>query len=174
MIDQMYEMVPPTVTTYSEGACGDEAFLRLGGNFTTVNPVTNNPRYYPFILKSPVTVSSLWFNNQSASGNFDIGIYSQSGTKLVSTGSTAATGGPLQLLSVTSTTLTPGAYYFAYVTNSASAIHGTITTNVSDCKMAGVLQQTAGTVFPLPAVATMVTTTATAIPLMGLSTVALL
>lgn len=92
----------------------------------------------------------------TATGNIDIGIYSQSGTRLVSTGSTAKTTSTVQVIDITDTTLTPGLYYLALnndTTTDTFAVTSDQTAPVVTAR--GVLTEEVGAV-TLPSTATWV------------------
>lgn len=135
-------------------------------------PVANRALYVPFFVPAVITVYRLFVVNGTAvSGNLDMGIYNSAGAKIVSIGSTAQAGTQVtQYLNITDTVLQPGAYYFAFVLdNTTGAVYkwepGTPTN--SQIQAWGIAQETSA--FPLPATATLATTTAAFFPLMGLS-----
>lgn len=117
-------------------------------------PAANQARYYPFqVVESFSVVSLATYNGATASGNVDVGIYSSSGTLLVSSGSTAQSGtSTLQTFSLT-TTLARGKYFMATACDNTTATF--FRNNIGDstrCEMAGIYMQSSA--FPLPSTAT--------------------
>lgn len=83
--------------------------------------VANNAVLVPFEVQTPVTLSSIVFAcSATGGGNYDVGIYTEAGTRLVSKGSTA-----LSVATITATfsptTLQPGRYWLALSCSSATA-----------------------------------------------------
>ena len=85
-------------------------------------PVANKAMYMPFKLPWPYPIKRLFVGCGFASGgNYDFGIYSSSGTKLVSTGSIAYTVSSNLAFANANILLAPGNYYFALAASSTSA-----------------------------------------------------
>jgi len=138
---------------------------------STTWPTANTARFFPFSVGEPCTAVKMFVvNGTVASGNLDLGIYDAAGTRLVSTGSTAQSGtSDLQLVDITDIALSPGVIYYAalvmdgttgtYYRMDSSSSHG--------AKSLGLLQMASA--FPLPATATMVTTSISAVPYFGVS-----
>ncbi len=135
-------------------------------------PLANLAIYVPFCLSEEITVTHLWTaNGTGVAGNIDIGIYSQGGARLCSTGSTAQSGtSTVQAIALgTPYLLGAGEFYLALAASSTSALFlsGTpVTSNRG--KIAGFAEQTSA--LPLPQPATFAAYTRTYIPLFGLST----
>ena len=133
-------------------------------------PVANKAYYIPFRLPVPIVVNQLFFfNGATASGNIDVGIYDQAGTRLTSAGSTAQSGtNALQAFDITDIQLGPGWFYLA---GAASATATTVFRFgmgvVERCKLLGVLNQTSA--LALPAVATFAIASEVNIPIVGLA-----
>lgn len=85
-----------------------------GGN--TTYPTADLAIYAPVRVRRASVVKKLWASITTASGNVDIGLYNAGGTRLVSAGSTAAALG--LVVDVTDTTIGPGLYYLAFVSDS--------------------------------------------------------
>lgn len=136
-------------------------------------PSANRAIYVPFSIRESITVISLFVvNGATAAGNFDIGIYSQDGARIVSLGSTVQTGtSTIQNTSITATRIGPGRFYLALVLSSASGTVFTWNSGVTGVtsNTVGIYSQT--TALPLPASATFATAAGSAIPIFGLSTV---
>ena len=133
----------------------------LGASASATYPTANLAMFFPFRVFNPngiVIVKLVVSNGASILGNIDVGIYDASGTKLVSSGSTAQAGiSALQEFDIADTTLGPGVFYLAVAMNNTT---GTLTRNslfVKQSRMLGCLQM--ATAFPLPATATFATST---------------
>lgn len=112
-----------------------------------------NPVQLPFDYR---VERVFWYNGTTiTSTNVDFGIYTADGTRIYSTGSTAASGSAaIQYVTVsTPFTLTAGTYYFAWTcdntTSRGQANNGTLAFGV----MSGLLEETTGS-FGLPATMT--------------------
>lgn len=162
-------LLPPgqEVTISSGGPLSVGLFI--GSMPSAVWPSANLAIFVPFRLPAPLTVQSLWvLNGATASGNIDVGIYDYTGTKLVSTGSTAQSGtNVVQSVGVTAV-LGAGLFYLALAMNNTT---GTIArfapANVGLVKAAGLAE--AASAFPLPATTTLSTVSNAYMPLVGLS-----
>ena len=154
----------------------------LSSHATTLNAAAstawltaNRAFFYPFWLAHAITVLKMFvFNGATAAGNIDVGIYTEDGRKLVSSGSTAQAGtSALQEFDITDTLLTPGRYYLAIAKDDTT---GTVflfnSPGTRFVQGAGVLMQE--TAFALPATATFATATLIQIPVFGFTTRALL
>lgn len=131
----------------------------------------NTAVFIPFLVGKEITFSTMfWVNGTVVSGNVDVGVYSQDGTKIVSKGSTAQSGtSAIQIVTVTTTTIGPGLYYLALVLDNAT---GTIASypigQVLKTKFTGAAQMASA--FALPSSATFATLGQDSLPLVGLST----
>ena len=158
----------PVISTSSPAAL-------LGGmNYTGTAlsatwPTSNLAIFVPFILTRPYIVTNLFcINGATASGNIDIGIYSEDGTRLVSKGSTAQAGtNTTQNLSVTSTELGAGLFYLALACNNTTATFNRYSTAANTHGAYGTAQMASA--FALPATATFATTGQSYIPIVGLT-----
>jgi hypothetical protein len=134
-------------------------------------PANNLAIYVPFTLWEPFTVAHLaWINGAAVSGNVDMGIYDEAGTRLTSTGATAQSGtNAIQTVGITDITLGPGLYYMAM---SLSSAVGTIFRNAPTAylsEMSGVYEEASA--HPLPATATFAASAQTYIPAFCISSV---
>lgn len=130
--------------------------------------------YIPFALPFPYTVRRLfWCNGTTASLNFDIGLYTDGGTRLVSAGSTAQSGTSVpQYPSMANGSLpiqlSPGILYYLAFTASATTsarAYGSASFTAVGGRMAGCKWQTSA--LPLPATAAFATFAGTCWPLIG-------
>lgn len=163
----------PTITFLSSESNSNIAsnLLSLAVPASGAWPSSNLAIYIPFQLKTSIQVYKLFtVNGATAANNFDIGIYSSDGAKIVSTGSTAESGtSALQVVSITTTTIGPGNFYLAMAVNGTSGTYlRNNSTTVNKLQMSGIYQQASA--FALPATATFATPTQTYIPLFGLAT----
>ena len=163
-----------TVHTYSLESIGQNIvnfntsgdMAGLGGQFW---PLANLAMYIPFCLSVTITIAKLWLYVGVAANNWDIGIYDEAGTRLVSSGSTAAASTGIEVADVTDTVVGPGLFYFGQAWNgTAGGPHGLVLTGLVYAQRSiGIVEQTSA--FPLPATATFAAFARTIIPFMGLS-----
>lgn len=179
MSDWPQPMVLPAITIHPW------SLESLGGQGTPLLPSTsfamnltssaawqsaNRAIFVPFVLMSPITVAAMWvLNGGTASGNLDIGVYDQSGTKLVSTGSTAQSGTTaIQVVSVTATRLAPGRFYLALAMDGTTGTVLKLSLTAGYTKHFGIAEMASA--FALPGTATFASaTTMTNLPAFGLS-----
>ena len=134
-------------------------------------PSANLALYIPFVLVHPVLVVKLWIHNgATASGNVDVGIYDEKGTRLTSAGSTAQSGtSALQIFDITDIFIGPGLFYMATSHSSTAGTRFRVALGSTvDNKAGGMLQQASA--HPLPATATFATLSNNYVPMFGLST----
>lgn len=152
---------------------GVEVTLGLAPAMNTLTwPTANKAIYMPFAIPFSFPVRRVfWHNATTTSTNFDFGIYSYSGTKLYSTGSTAASGSNvLQFVSPTAFVLSPGRYFMALACSSITASRGgTGLTGLTAprLRLAGIMEEASA--LPLPATMTPVANTFTVYPLCGIT-----
>lgn len=169
---------PPTITVMSPESLGPLALAIGTAGYPSAStwPSANRAYYIPFRLNRTITVKRLFALNGTASGNFDIGIYDEFGTRIVSTGSTAQTGNNLcQSVDITDTQVGPGRFYFAAAGSTTSVsmaglLSTALTANIDEPLMNCYVQASA---LPLPASATFATSPSNYMPIVGLSTVAI-
>lgn len=120
-------------------------------------PEANFAFFYPFRLSRPMVVTSLFVNNgATASGNFDIGLYTAERTRLMSTGSRAQSGtNVVQEIAVPDFTIGPACFYLALVMDGTTGTiirSGDANANTPFGRVLGIVEQASA--FPLPATAT--------------------
>jgi hypothetical protein len=150
----------PVISPYAPEAMGGMVpggAIALTSVASATWPSANLLIGYPFRIFSPTLITKLWVaNGATASGNLDLGIYDERGTKIVSSGSTAQSGANvLQAPDITDTWLGPGDYYCCCAMNGTTGT--TLTTtwgHLSQGYALGQVQMV--TAFPLPATATFV------------------
>lgn len=130
-------------------------------------PASNDALFVPFTLKQSVLVKRLFaINGGAVSGNIDVGLYSEDGARVVSSGSTAQSGTSApQFFDVTDLVIGPGRYYFAVAMDNTTGTIFRANTPVARMQAMGCAKQ--ATAFALPSSATFATVTATFIPLIG-------
>jgi len=124
--------------------------------------------FFPFVLTGRHTyVRACVCNGTAVSGNFDIGVYSRTGTRLFSTGAQAQAGiSQIQPITV-SWTLDPGDYYMALVFNNIVATCSRTSPAAASLATTGCKQM--ATAYVLPTTATLVDTTTSYVPVFGIS-----
>lgn len=144
------------ITPYSMESIGmTVAALADTANASQAWSPTNGAIFVPFSLWKPRTAKKMFvYNGAAVSGNVDVGIYNDAGTRLVSAGSTAQAGTDVvQEFDITDTALPAGQLlYMALAFDNTTATingksHGTPAAIVR-----GIL--TMGSAFPLPSTAT--------------------
>lgn len=165
-------VTPLFIPNLSRYTAGFEVTRYLGAAMNALTwPTANKALYIPFTIPFPYSVRRVWWHNGSSvtSTNFDFGIYTVSGTRLYSTGSTAASGtNTLQFVSPTEFLLSPGRYFMAIACSSVTASRGgTGLTGLTAARnrMSGLLEEAAA--LPLPATMTPVACTFTIMPCCG-------
>lgn len=131
---------------------------------------TNIITYIPFLIPATVTVYRLWWLSfGTAAGNYDMGLYTETGTRLASIGSTASTtsGQAVIYANIPDTTIARGVYYVALALSSSgqSVMRWSLANGMQ--RAFGIYVQSAAP--PLPATATFSTNnTTTALPMVGM------
>lgn len=131
-------------------------------------PTANKALYHPIEIPSPVTIYKFWsLNGTGASGNIDIGIYDETGTRLLSTGSTAFSASVLQQIDVTDTVISPGRYFLAMAASSTvpTVYRAVLGSAQQYYPLLGVFEQTSA--FALPSSATFAEISQTYAPYFG-------
>ncbi len=146
-------------------------FFTPGSASATAWPTANKGIFVPLRVSQTVTAVKMWvYNGGAVSGNLDMGIYDESYARLVSLGPTAQSGtNIIQEFDIADTVLSPGRYYMALVSSSASSqVMGRLAgIGSADWKALGLFEQ--ASVGTLPATATPAVITANLLPLFGIS-----
>lgn len=151
---------------------GGHILAALETTGTTSGVVTQNQAWYvPFVVYRPYVARKMWVTNGSGTinGNIDMGIYTSSGSRLVSMGNTAqATVNFQQTLDITDTVLLPGMYYMAFSSSSATGTFWRYSVTAPLLTAVGLHLQ--GSANPLPSTASFGTnTTNTVLPAFGIT-----
>lgn len=127
-----------------------------GATSSAAWPAANRAIYSAVVVPRPVTVTHLIIYVGTSSGNVDVGIYNEAGTRLVSSGSTATIGGGAanQAFNIADTSLSPGVYFFAMSCDNTTATFQCEQTAAEWLRVSGRQQEALGSV-TLPATATM-------------------
>jgi len=88
----------------------------------TVWPSADLAIYVPVVVRVPCIVRKLWFRTgDTSSGNYDVGLYTASGTALLRKGSTSAPGINTDVIwNCTDTAIPAGLYYLALASAAAN------------------------------------------------------
>ncbi len=164
------DQAPAIIHSFSQEALGVSPVV--GSNFgsSTTWGVTNWSEYVPFIVSSPMVVTTMGvFNGASVSGNLDIGVYDDQANRITHSGSTAQSGtNAWQSVAVAGVTLQPGIYYMALNFDNTSARYFAIFGSSLTRAMGMLLDF--GSTLVLPTTATWVVETNGVIPMMCVST----
>lgn len=129
----------------------------------------NKAYYFPFTLFDWATVYQLLLLiGATSSGNIDVGIYDDELNRILSAGSTAMSGttDTVQEINVADTELPPGNYYIAVVVDNATGtVHYNAINDDPGLSKFTVLEEASA--FPLPATATPVLCTDSAVPIIA-------
>ena len=153
---------PVMVSALSRSSIGGELAVVGSSPADLTWPSANLAVYIPFTLAESITAYKMWvFNGAAVSGNLDIGIYNEAGTKLIATGSTAQSGTTaIQTVDVADTALGPGTFYLALVLdNGTGKVRQQLfsTSPTIYPTVCGIAQESSA--FPLPASFTLATNT---------------
>ena len=136
-------------------------------------PAANTAFFVPMWIPFAYPVRRVFWANQTVTTqNMDFGIYTADGSRIYSTGSTAASGAnaPQYVTPSTDFILAPGRYYFALSDSSTTANEGgqgSSAPALARLRLAGVLEETSA--LPLPATMTPVAATNSRFPLCGVT-----
>lgn len=121
---------------------------------TMTSPTADMAIYVPVIVRQRVIVRKLWFGNaNTATGNYDLGLYDAAGVQLLARGSTAKPATSAEVIwDCTDTTLGPGLYYLAFASSNTTDTFCGIAPAAPICTAIGLY--TEASALPLPATAT--------------------
>lgn len=145
---------PGTIGTAGlECILADQLTIQGGNGAGAVWPSANRAIYVPVIVESYVTAYQIAFEVTTQSGNYDVGIYDELGTRLVNKGSTAVPAAGIATADITNTDLTPGTYWLAMaIDNGTAAVHRMNPGLVGALTVGGLQDQDSA--FALPSTAT--------------------
>lgn len=143
------------------------SIMRIGSSWSFASQAwgtANLARYTPLSIPVRFTVARFMLPNQNTTGNVDVGLYDNSGKRLLSTGTIArANAGAVQYAGVTDQSFPPGNYYLGMVCSSATANAMASSSNsLVNSRIAGLLEEALGsTVLPTTMTPTVNTLSAT-------------
>lgn len=165
-------VTPHKISTWHRYMASAAAYRASGASAATgsVTWVANSAVYIPFHLPFSYNINRLyWINGGTiTSTNVDVGIYSNTGEKIVSIGPTAMSGASsIQFASISGTKIIqPGSYYIAWWCNgTTSRAHG-VATAAQYARTCGILRQDSLT-SGLPDVMTPIAYAPLGIPIVG-------
>lgn len=171
-------MIKTQLSPLSTESLGEElAALAAAAPTGAAYPTANKGIFIPFAINETIIVTGMWwYQGAAATDNIDLGIYSQLGAKLGSTGATAA--GTVSVINQAplanqALTLTPGRYYMAVsCAGTTIALFRSLSGSIETQRTLGIMQMLAA--HPLPSAATLVKVATTDyIPIIGLTTQAI-
>jgi hypothetical protein len=153
----------PFNTVYGPSVCGIgvagpwDWMWTINATFATSTawPTANEIWYTPLYVETPVVARQMsWLNGATASGNINVGLYTESGVRLVQQTAIAQTGvSTIQFANIADTVLMPGTY-FAAIQGSATTLTFLMNTQSAyRWRSCGAALEAAGS-FALPAQAT--------------------
>lgn len=161
---------PVTITCGSIWSVGSEvAAAGAGGGASAAWPSANRIIYIPFYVNQKCLARKIsWINGTAVAGNVTVGIYNSALGRLVTSGTIAQSGvSSVQTADITDTDLSPGTYWMAMLSSSASAQFMRTNTNVGIMRMSGMFEES-GTFF-LNSTATVTPLSTNYMPLMSVS-----
>jgi hypothetical protein len=159
-------VVPPILSPWFSPPF-DRVAISVSSNISSAWGTANQAYFYPVWVPDPCVVTTLWWQNgATASGNVDVGIYTDQGNRLISTGATPQIGtSVVQSVDIPDTPIPAGLCYCAIALSSATGTIWTTATSISGSLVVISGYQQAGAC-PLPNPATFATTVGTNIGLM--------
>lgn len=170
MSDWTYRGAPHLISPMSPESIGPElAAAGAAAASSQTWPTANKAFYVPVYLTIPIVVGRLWVLNGATAGNsWDVGIYTNAGGRIVSTGSTLQAGtSVIQSVAIAATALEKGNYYLAMSMNGTTGTVFRTNPAAGLVRAMGCLVQT--NAFALPATATAAVADAAHIPIFGLA-----
>jgi hypothetical protein len=156
--------------TFGQDSIGLEmaGLVAYGNPSSAAWPTANKAFYFPFTLQIPQMAYQLWvWNGATTSGNFDIGLFDESGTKLGSSGATAQSGASsIQTVDITDVLLPQGTTWLGLSFNNTTATTFRINPAAAYIAPLGCYVQT--TAYPLPTTATYSRIDAAYVPMCGI------
>lgn len=147
------------------------AWSRQGAAVNANGALSQNSAYFlPFTIPIQATYNNIFvFNGSTINGNIDVGIYDFNGALVVKSGSVAHAGASaIQDVPITPTLLTPGGYFMALATDSATATFNRWNLSLASGAILGA-NFTSNASFPLPVTMVPAQTGLATFPLIGIS-----
>jgi hypothetical protein len=168
-VDFPARIAPRFLPSFSRYCVKEWRSFGLTAPTETTYPAANRAYFIPLTIPFQFNAKRVFVaNGAGVSGNFDIGVYSISGGRLYSLGSTVQSGTTTQFVALSPDWwLQPGSYYLAFVLDNASGhVSRSIGGSPWNYKASGIAKQESA--FPLPASASLVAAE-DYIPLFGLT-----
>lgn len=151
---------------------GTSAAGAMAGEIGTAGGVVwtaNLAVYVPFLVPAPFVVRRLVVAEAPVATveNWDLGVFTADGEKIVSTGSTAHVNTTTTYVTVAEKLLMPGRYYFGYSNDSTGQVFNATAVVLEHLKIGGVFEEASA--FPLPARATFAVLTHALYPIVGMT-----
>ena len=169
--------IPPMVSVFNSQIGWASEAVTVSAPASAAYHSASGACYYPVQLAAPCIVRRVWWANGatvSGGATIEVGVYADSGygpgTKIISGSATQGTASEVQFVDVTDTALTPGVYWIAVTSDSATdttLFRSDISTGYDAAFM---FEEASAS--PLPATATPVESTNSNIYLCGFSTTA--
>lgn len=143
------------------------------GGLSSITWTANQAVYIPMRLPFNYHVQrAFWCNGSTVAGSSDVAIYSSSGVRLWSAGSTVNSGAIVpQYITVTGgLLLTPGHYWMAFASSTTTTGVTGVALATADGRVSGL--KTQATALPLPATATLAAYAGVGVPLIGITNTA--
>jgi hypothetical protein len=166
-------LTPTHLSTWGEFICGYSIWnigsvLAASAGWGTGNQATIMPMFLPWNYN---VARAFWMNGSSTGGNSDIGIFTEGGTKLWSSGSVANSGNSVKQFVNVNMLLNAGSYYLAFVHSINSSNHVWLASpTAGNSRMSGIYIQSSA--LPLPSPLTPAVSSTPSIPLAGLTRLA--
>jgi hypothetical protein len=161
----------PLITPYSRHSIGAGVVALGGGAGASATwPTANKAFYFPFYLYRPEVITRVFVvNGATAANNWDVGIYTAAGARIISSGAVAQSGtNTLQFSDITDTLLGTGAYYMGCsFSNTSGTVFRLAVGDADLLREQGCKVQTSAHV--LPATATFAAYDATFLPFFGVA-----
>lgn len=149
----------------------DAALISSTGSGTATWPVASKALYVPVVVERSVVAYQIAVTVAVQSGNLDVGIYTEDGSRLISSGSTAVGAAGVQAVNITDTTLPPGGYFLAMAVDNTTASFVRLSVPPAlALRAAGMREQ--ATAFALPSTATFANVAAAYLPNISIATAA--
>lgn len=164
----------PIITPWSPESIGEpltKTNQLLSNAASAVYVAADLAVFVPFVLPERATVCKLLtWNGTVAADNVDVGIYSEDGRRILSTGPTAQAGtNNRQEFDVTDTPLGPGLFFMAVAMSGTTGALFRLATGIPILRLAGVVQQAGLTSGTLPATLTRATVANAYLPVFGVA-----
>lgn len=171
MITQLQSLNPPLTRMLPLHVCSTSSRFNNASGIVIMEannaiggaswPLGNLAVYIPIHMPSRFTVSRFMVCSANTTGNVDVGLYDQSGNRLISTGTVAKNSATLMYFGVTDRSFSAGHYYLGLVCSTGGSIYRVAFDDQYEARMCGLLQEALGSTV-LPATMTPVSFTSVA------------